>query len=115
MDFSVIGQGQSADCKFLDKIPPRFDGDDDYASYCEDITLWTNLTTLPANKHGPAVIGRVHGKAKTVAKTFSAEIICRETGITLILQRLDKGYAIEKTNQLDADLSDFLDYSWKKK
>ena len=117
MSFSTVmdpGADQSIDCEFSDKIPPRFDGHGYYASYGEDVTLWTNLTTLPASKHGPAIIGRLQGEAKTTAKTIQAERICREGGVELTLERLDKAYAIDKTNQIDADLAEFLDYSGKK-
>lgn len=116
MNSTVMGPvaDQAATCEFSDKIPPRFDGHGDYSSYREDVVLWTKLTTLPAEKHGPAVVGRLHGEAKTAAKTLPAESICKEGGVDLIMKRLDKAYAIDKTNQLDADLADFLDYSWKK-
>ena len=99
---------------FSDKIPPTFDGHGNYASYREDVNLWANLTSLPSAKHGPAIIGRLLGEAKTAAKTLSIEEICGEKGVSLILGRLDKAYAVDKANQLDADLDDFLDYSWKK-
>lgn len=108
------GADQQSACEFSDKVPPRFDGHTDYASYREDVSLWVNLTTLPPAKHGPAIIGRLQGEAKTAAKTLSTEEICREGGASLILERLDKAYAIDKTNQLDHDLADFLDYTWNK-
>ena len=76
--------------------------------------LWKNLTTLPSAKHGAAIVGRLQGEAKTAAKTISADQICSERGIQLILERLDKAYAIDKTNELDVNLADFLHYSWKK-
>ena len=57
-------------------------------------------------------MGRLHGDGKTAAKTLSTELICR--GIGLILKRLDKVYSVDKANQLDADLAEFLDYSRKK-
>lgn len=104
----------SASCEFSDKIPPRFNGHGNYASYREDVVLWTNLTTLPSIKHGPAIVGRLQGEAKTSAKTIKVDVICAEGGVEKILERLDKAYAVDKTNQLDADLADFLDYSWKK-
>lgn len=69
--------------------------------------------TLPANKHGPTVIGRFQGEAKTVDKTIETAEIYREGGFQLILKRLDKAYAVDKTNKLDNNLVDFLYYSWK--
>ena len=116
MSFPVMGPvaDQQSACEFSDKVPPRFDGHTDYASYREDVSLWVNLTTLPPEKHGPAIIGRLQGEAKTAAKTLSTEEICRDGGADRIIERLDKAYAIDKTNQLDIDLADFLDYIWNK-
>ena len=116
MSLPVMGPeaDQSNSCDFSEKIPPRFNGHGDYASYRDDVILSKNLTILPSAKHGAAIVGRLQGEAKTAAKTISADQICSKRGIELILERLDKAYAIDKNNQLDADLVDFLDYSWKK-
>ena len=113
----VMGPESAANattCEFSDKIPPRFDGHMDYTSYREDVTLWTNLTSLPTRKHGPAIIGCLSGEAKTAAKTVSATDICGEEGVSKILERLDKAYAVDQTNRLDTDLAEFLDYTWRK-
>ena len=115
MDSSVMGPGpDQASIGFSDKIPPSFDGHANYASYREDVNLWSKLTSLVANKHGPAIVGRLSCEAKTADKTLSPDDICGDKGVTLILERLDKAYAVDKSNQLDADLADFLDYSWRK-
>ena len=52
---------------FSDKMPPDFDGQRNYALYREDIFLWVNLTSLPATKHGPALVGRMSEEAKATA------------------------------------------------
>lgn len=38
---------------FTDKVPPSFNGRDDYTSYREDVLLWINLTSLYKVKQGP--------------------------------------------------------------
>lgn len=100
--------------KFSEKVPPRFDGHEAYEPYSEDIFLWVNLTTLPPAKHGAVVIGSLLGEEKYAAKTISTEETCREGGVEFLLQRLEKEYEIEETNQLKNDLYEFLDYTWKK-
>lgn len=40
--------------------------------------------------------------------------ICSDEGVTKLLSHLDKYYAVDASNQLDADLADLLDYTWKK-
>eukprot|EP00171_Calliarthron_tuberculosum_P005577 IDg5577t1 len=97
---------------FTDKVPPSFDGHNNYASYRQDVELWTHLTTLPAEKHGAALIGRLSGEAKAAAKTLSISEITSELGVNKILQHLDKSYAVNKTDQLDLDLASFLDFTW---
>lgn len=111
----VIGPDleQSAHSELSNKIPSRLDGHGDYRLYREDVTLCTNQTTRPTNKHWIAAIGPLYGKARTTAKTLEARDICSHRGVKLILKRLDKAYAIDKSNQLDADRTDALDYSWK--
>eukprot|EP00171_Calliarthron_tuberculosum_P023568 IDg23568t1 len=97
---------------FTDKVPPSFDGHSEYSVYRQGVELWTFLTTLDNKKHGPALIGRLSGEAKAAAKTIPIAEITSEGGVTTILQRLDKSYAINKTDQLDADLAIFLDFTW---
>lgn len=99
--------------EFSNKIHPRPNGYGDYASYRKNVTLWTNLTTLPAIKHVQTIIGCLQGEAKTAAKMIEVELICRERGVELILGQLDKTYAVDNTNQLDDDLADFLYYCRK--
>ena len=114
MDSTVMGPGPDQPSSgFSDKIPPSFDGHTNYASYREDVKLWSKLTSLSPAKHGPAIIGRLLGEAKTAAKTLSIDDICGDKGVSLILERLDKAYAVDKSNQLDTDLANFLDYTWK--
>ena len=102
---------QTIPCEFSDKVPPRFDGHEDYAAYREDVSLWINLTSLPKEKHGPAIVGRLLGEAKTAAKTVPSSDICSNDSVNKILARLDKAYGIDHTNRLDNDLAAFLDYS----
>eukprot|EP00171_Calliarthron_tuberculosum_P022320 IDg22320t1 len=97
---------------FTDKTPPSFDGHCDYAAYRKDVAIWLLLTTLPAKKQGPALIGRLHGEAKSAAKTLSLEKISSEEGAKAILEHLDLSYSIDETDQLDIDLAAFFDYTW---
>ena len=53
------------------------------------------------------------GEAKASAKTLSIENITVDTGIDNILERLDKSYLVDTADQLDLDLSAFLDFTWK--
>ena len=99
---------------FSDKVPPRFNGHGNYATYRKDIKLWMKITSFDCTKHGPAIIGCLFGEAKTAAESLDLDDICLSDGAALILARLEKAYAIDKTNQLDQDFASFLDYTWRK-
>lgn len=47
-------------------------------------------------------------------KTIDIRAICKEGSVDHILERLDKAHAVNKSNQLDLDLADSLDYCWRK-
>lgn len=69
--------------------------------------------TLSNKKHRPVVPGSVHDEFKTAAKTLKSDPNCSDRGIDLILKRLDEAYAIDESNQVDADLANFPDRSWE--
>lgn len=72
------------------------------------------LTALPALTDRTATVGRLHVEAKAAANILSRQAIRNEGAVDLILERLSKAYAVDKRNQLAADMADFLDYSWIK-
>eukprot|EP00171_Calliarthron_tuberculosum_P018452 IDg18452t1 len=100
------------DSAFSDKVPPAFDGNCGYMSYRQDVELWMHLTTLPKEKHGAALIGRLSGEAKNAAKMIAMTDIMSSAGAQKILEHLDKSYAASKTDQLDLDLDSFLEFIW---
>lgn len=95
-----------------EKTPLAFDGHTDYAAYRQDVQLWLQLTTLTSARQGTVLIGRLSGEAKASAKTLSMETLIADTGVTAILEHLDKSYGLDTTDQLYIDLAAFLDYSW---
>jgi len=97
---------------FSDKIPPSFDGVSSYSAYKEDVVLWTNLTSLPKSKHGPALIGRLRDDARMASKGLDIKDACSEDGAQKLLDHLDKSFGTDNMSQLDHDLSAFFDYQW---
>lgn len=100
---------QFANTKFSNKAASRFDGHDDYASNRDDFKLWINLATLSASKHGPNDVYCPQEEAKTAVKAPATKEIGTKGGVDLILERLGKAFAIDKTNQLAADLAELLE------
>lgn len=99
---------------FTDKVPPIFNGISDYASYIGDVQLWVRLTSLEASKQGAALVGRLIGGAKSSAKSLSVDNICCEEDVESLLNCLDKSYAVDAANQLDADLAHFWTFAGEK-
>lgn len=103
---------ESSDNDFSDKIPPSFDGSTSYSAYKEDVLLWINLTSLPKEKHGPALIGRLRDDARMASKGLDVAEACSEDGANRLLDHLDKSFGTDNMSQLDHDLSAFFDYHW---
>ena len=100
------------DNDFSDKIPPSFNGSTSYSAYKEDVSLWINLTSLPATKHGTALIGRLRDDARLASKGLDIERACSEDGSKALLDHLDKSFGTDNMSQLDHDLSAFFAYQW---
>jgi len=108
----VMGLSGSS-TSYTEKIPPYFDGHSSYRVYRADIEFWQQYTTLEETKRGVAIIARLAGEAKSSAVSIENDKIFSKTGVTEILEKLDKLYLVDKTDQLDIDLTSFLDYTWK--
>lgn len=104
---------EMASSAFLEKLPPSFDGHSSYAVYGQYIELWLLLISLEAPKRGPDLIGRLSGEAKASAKNLGIDTISSQDGATRILEHLNKSYGVDKIDQLDIDLSTFLEYTWR--
>lgn len=105
------GADRPTDFEFSENVPPLFNCHREYAVYHDDIELCPNLTLLLSSKHRPAILGHLQSEAKTAAKRIPTEDLCCESGMKLILKRLDKEYAVDKTNKLGSDVAELLDYS----
>ena len=112
----VMGpDGAAASASALsDKVPASFDGQSNYAAYREKMKVWLVLTSLPPNKQGPAVVGRLRGEAESSAMSLGIERISAIDVVNKVLEHLDKSYSIDASNQLDTDLAEFLDFRWQK-
>lgn len=97
---------------FTDRIPPSFDGRTSYPEYRNNVLFWTNLTSISPEKQGPALIGRLSGEAKVSATTVIIAQVCVEDEVEVLLRHLDRSYGVDKHNQLNADISSFMNYSW---
>lgn len=98
---------------FSERIPPSFNGRDDYVSYRNNVLFWTNLTTISPERQGAALIGRLYGEGKVSTTTLQLEDVCAPDGIERLLIHLDQSYGVDANNQLNTNLAAFLNYSWR--
>lgn len=99
--------------KVSNKISPNYNGRSDYLSYRDDVKQWINLTSLPSTKRGPALVGRLSGESKASAGTLVIKDLYDEDGVDLLLVHLDKSFAVDPVNEMNADLATFLDFPWR--
>lgn len=61
----------------------------------------------------PSSLGRLSGESNTSVKTISIGTVCPENGVERLLENLDKSYAVATTNEVNTNLSSFLDHTCK--
>lgn len=71
-----------------------------------------SLTSIAPNRQSAALIGRLYGEAKVSATKLEVEDICSDDGVQILLTHLDRSYGIDEHNQLNVDISAFMNYSW---
>lgn len=54
--------------EFTDKVPPRFGGSSDDASYRADVLIWIRLTGTSSAKKGIDMVCLLSGEARCLAK-----------------------------------------------
>lgn len=104
---------QFANCDLSDRLWRPHDRRDDDVFRKVVGTVLLKLTTPLFIRHGPAVVDRIHIEVSIAAKALSTREIWKESSGILILTRLDNFLAVDRTDQLNADVADFPDYSWK--
>lgn len=81
------------------KAPPLRTSCKSYSDWKKLIEIWTELTSLDKKKQGPALVLTLEGKAQEAALELSSEEISSETGVTIILRRLDKVFEKDKLTE----------------
>lgn len=105
-------EGNAGMGDFSMNVPPSFGGDTNYSQYRNNVLFWVSLTTIPPDRQGAALIGRLYGEAKVSATTLEVEDICSANGVQTLLTHLDRSYGVDEHNQLNAAISAFMNYTW---
>ena len=71
--------------------PPDYDENKTtWREYKKEIEVWSSLTSLPKEKHGPALWMALKGKAKEAVKEMEISEIKVENGLGVMITKLDK-------------------------
>ena len=74
------------------KNPPILSDDLEYGDWKSDIGIWELYTSLDKKKRGPALYLSLQGKARECIRGRTADQIGGETGVQLIITKLDAVY-----------------------
>ena len=97
---------------FDGKRPPKWNGRNrSYEAWKEDIILWNELTDLESRKRAIAIIGQLDDEPKNLAKTLKTVDLCKDDGVKILLDFLDKSFALSADDRIDTDLMELLDWS----
>jgi hypothetical protein len=92
--------------------PPSFGNpeNESYSSYRRDVELWLELTEIPKNKQGEAVVGKLVGELKEFAKTLSNDLLFSEDSGKSVLIHLDKVYLDSAEIMLNTRISTIIEF-----
>ena len=87
-------------------LPPVFK-EGAYESYKRELGIWKLLKTCSAKEQGPIVFRTLSGRAKTAALELTDEELGGDTGLDLIIGKLDKLYEQETNLKICSLLDKF--------
>jgi len=89
------------------KKPPLIDKTKSYSDWVRLIKIWTKFTDLDKNKQGPAILMTLQGKSLDAALELTDTEISADTGVNLIIAKLNLLYEKDEINSKFEDLENF--------
>ncbi|XP_016523030.1 uncharacterized protein LOC107835207 [Poecilia formosa] len=81
------------------KVPPPFNEKTSYESWKNEIEIWRLVTDLDKKKQALAVTLSLSGRARESALEIAAEHLNDDTGISVLLNKLDSGFLKEEKDR----------------
>ena len=78
------------------KWPPPLNNDESYETWKKDIEIWAKLTDLKKPKQALAIHLSLTGKARIASSELSVESLNSDSGVELILEKLDALFLLDK-------------------
>ena len=76
--------------------PPPFTDDLSYEDWKQDVSIWESFTNLEKKKRGPALYLSLQGKARECCRGLTQNQIGGDSGVELILNKLDDVFQEDK-------------------
>ena len=87
---------------------PSWDGTTSYKTHRSQVDLWAAITSLPPEKHGPALALRLQGQPHAIALQLGVAVLSKPNGYKGLLAELDKHYLEDKTDHVYGDITNFI-------
>ena len=92
------------------KNPPVLTDDVEYSNWKADLTIWGLYTSLEKKKRGPALYLSLQGKARECIRGLTPEEIGGDTGVDLIVAKLDNVFEEDENMRTFICFKRFYDY-----
>ena len=90
---------------------PQLRDDTDYVTWKKEVQIWMLGTTAKPTQQAPRLIGFMEGKAHAAAIQIPAEELGAATGVTKLLEELDKIFLKDATQSLFQAIESFEQYT----
>ena len=96
--------------KSNNRKPPLLSQHKSYSDWTRLVKLWQKVTDLPKDNHGAAIVMTLEGKSLDAVLELSDDDINKETGVDLIIGKLDPLYKKDELNEKFEHLEKFESY-----
>lgn len=87
------------------------DGYGDYQENRENVLLWDAMNTIKLTSRSPTIISQLTGQAQTTAKTVVLWVLFSKTGVTNLMEELNKTFEADNVTLLHINISSLFDFS----
>ena len=70
-----------------------------YVNWKKEIKIWEAFTSVPEEKHAPAIFMTLTGEAREVILNMDIEKLTEKTGVNNLMAELDKIYLKDESSQ----------------
>ena len=103
-------QNMTTVIKNNNRKPPLLSQHKSYSDWTRLVKLWQKITDLPKDNHGAAIVMTLEGKSLDAVLELTDDDINKDTGVDLIIAKLDPLYKKDELNEKFEHLEKFESY-----